>query len=67
MFTFFQRDISYSLLVVKAQGMRGGREAGGDGIGGNKIRLQLSLEKEEDNKQTTMSITRIFSRSCCVA
>lgn len=43
-----------------------GRAGGADGIRGSKTRLRLSLEKEEE-KQSTLLLTRRFSRSRCAA
>lgn len=64
------KGISYSLLIGKAEGMRAGREGGGRvgrAMGLEDINQHFALEKEAEEKETTLSITRISSRSCCAA
>lgn len=39
----------------------------GGAMGLEEIKQDFALEKEEEEKETTLSITRISSRSCCVA
>lgn len=53
-------------VILQCAGSESAELAWGKG-GSSKIRLQLALEKEEKEKQTTPLITRISSRSRCAA